>query len=87
VPVAADALRQIDRADDLGDVSAVDDPSRSRGDVGVRDQTGIELGPGGRIDRGRILAIAVEQLGHVGRVDTLEVVSLHGSRLALKPIA
>ena len=35
----------------------------------------------------RILAIPVVQLGHVGRVDTLEVVSLHGSGLELSPIA
>ena len=86
VPVAPDALGQIDRADDLGDVGAVDDPAGGGGELGIRDQAGVELGPRRGVDRGRVLAIPVEQLGHVGRVDTLEVVSLHGSSLDLTPI-
>ena len=48
---------------------------------------GVEFGPRRCVHRVRILAIAVVQLGHIGRVDTLEVVSLHGSGLKLSPIA
>ena len=78
VAVAADALGEVDRADDLGDVGAVDDAAGGGADRGIGYQAGVEFGPRRRVHRVRILAIPVVQLGHVGRVDTLEVVSLHG---------